>query len=116
VSSAATIERNKKPHQFKLKYAPHFGMFKNSAGDDLIDQINFMADRGFTAFEDNGMMNRDVAVQTSIGDALARRNMSMGVFVIQRVEIWPTHWLPENRSILIFFWMAAESRWKWPSV
>jgi hydroxypyruvate isomerase len=84
VSSAATIERNKKPHQFKLKYAPHFGMFKNSAGDDLIDQINFMADLGFTAFEDNGMMNRDVAVQTSIGDALARRNMSMGVFVIQK--------------------------------
>ena len=25
-------------HQFKLKYAPHFGMFKHSAGDDLLDQ------------------------------------------------------------------------------
>lgn len=36
--------------KFKLKYAPHLGMFKNSAGDDPIDQIKFMADQGFTAF------------------------------------------------------------------
>ena len=49
--------------KFKLKYAPHLGMFKNSAGDDPIDQIKFMADQGFTAFEDNGMMGRDVAMQ-----------------------------------------------------
>ena len=52
--------------KFKLKYAPHFGMFKNSAGEDLIDQIKFMADQGFTAFEDNGMMGRDVAMQEKI--------------------------------------------------
>ncbi|MCA1759942.1 MAG: twin-arginine translocation signal domain-containing protein, partial [Bacteroidales bacterium] len=43
---------------FKLKYAPHFGMFKNSAGDDLIDQLKFMADQGFTALEDNGLLGR----------------------------------------------------------
>ncbi|WP_299554030.1 TIM barrel protein [Seonamhaeicola sp.] len=69
---------------FKMKFAPHFGMFKHHAGDDLIDQINFMADQGFTAFEDNGMMKRDVALQTKIGDTLAKRNMTMGVFVIQK--------------------------------
>jgi len=40
--------------QFKLKYAPHFGMFKNSAGEDLIDQIKFMAKQGLTAVEDKG--------------------------------------------------------------
>jgi len=34
---------------FKLKYAPHFGMFRHSAGEDLIDQLKFAADRGFTA-------------------------------------------------------------------
>ena len=44
-----------KKHQFNLKYAPHIGMFKNLAGDDPIDQLNFMADQGFTAFEDNNM-------------------------------------------------------------
>ena len=25
--------------KFKLKYAPHPGMFKNSAGEDILDQI-----------------------------------------------------------------------------
>ena len=30
-------------------------MFKHSAGEDLIDQLNFMADEGFTAFEDNNL-------------------------------------------------------------
>ncbi|TXG38491.1 hydroxypyruvate isomerase family protein [Seonamhaeicola maritimus] len=69
---------------FKMKFAPHLGMFKNHAGTDPIDQINFMADQGFTAFEDNNMMKRDVALQTKIGEALAKRNMTMGVFVIQK--------------------------------
>ena len=49
-------------HRFKLKYAPHFGMFKENAGPDHIDQLQFMADQGFTALEDNGMMNRTVEV------------------------------------------------------
>lgn len=71
-------------HQFNLKYAPHLGMFKHHAGDDPIAQLNFMADQGFTAFEDNGMMGRDIAMQTKIGETLAKRNMTMGVFVIDK--------------------------------
>lgn len=71
-------------HKFNLKYAPHFGMFKNSAGDDLIAQLNFMAEQGFTAFEDNGMMGRDISVQTAIGETLAKHNMTMGVFVVEK--------------------------------
>ena len=77
-------KRKKKKSDFKLKYAPHFGMFKNSAGDDPIDQLKFMADRGFTALEDNGMMRRDVAMQTKIGETLAQLDMTMGVFVIDK--------------------------------
>lgn len=73
-----------KEEPFKMKFAPHFGMFKHHAGEDLLDQINFMADQGFTAFEDNNMMKRDVELQTKIGEALAKRNMTMGVFVIQK--------------------------------
>jgi len=72
------------PHKFNLKYAPHLGMFKELAGEDPIDQINFMADQGFTAFEDNGMMKRDVALQTKMGETLAKRGMTMGVFVIDK--------------------------------
>jgi hydroxypyruvate isomerase len=70
--------------KFKLKYAPHLGMFTNTVGEDPIDQINFMADQGFTAFEDNGMMGRDVALQTKMGETLAKRNMTMGVFVVDK--------------------------------
>ena len=70
--------------KFKLKYAPHLGMFKNSVGDDPIDQIKFMADQGFTAFEDNGMMGRDIALQEKIGKTLADLNMTMGVFVVEK--------------------------------
>lgn len=83
VQGSSLLEPNE-PHRFHLKYAPHLGMFKNLAGDDPIDQINFMADQGFTAFEDNAMMNRDVKLQEKIGDTLAKRNMTMGVFVIDK--------------------------------
>ena len=67
--------------QFKLKYAPHFGMFKHHAGKGLIDQIKFMADEGFTALEDNGMPERDRKLQDKIAREMARLNMTMGVFV-----------------------------------
>ncbi len=68
---------------FKLKYAPHFGMFKGSAGEDLIDQIKFMADQGFTAFEDNGMGRRPIDAQNRIAQAMTRLGMTMGVFVAE---------------------------------
>ncbi len=69
---------------FNLKYAPHQGMFKNYAGDDFVDQINYMADRGFRAIEDNGMMKRSVAEQEKIGKALVDNGMEMGVFVVDK--------------------------------
>jgi hydroxypyruvate isomerase len=68
-------------HQFKLKYAPHFGMFKHGAGNDLLDQLKFAADRGFTAWEDNGMKGRPVDVQLKIAKTMERLDMEMGVFV-----------------------------------
>jgi hydroxypyruvate isomerase len=79
------------PRPFKLKYAPHFGMFKESAGDDPIDQIRFMADQGFSAIEDNGMMGRPVELQAKIGQELGRRGMTMGVFVLDSYrngDVW----------------------------
>ena len=73
---------------FKLKYAPHIGMFENSAGKDPLDQIRFMADAGFRAFEDNGMIKRPVELQQQMGDLLAKRGMTMGVFVIDGGDNW----------------------------
>ena len=70
---------------FNLNYAPHLGMFKNSVGDDPIDQINYMADLGFRAFEDNGMRSRSVALQNKISKTLENRGMKMGVFVAHKI-------------------------------
>ncbi len=74
-------EAAKSRRKFKLKYAPHFGMFKEHAGPDPIDELKFMADQGFTALEDNGLKQRPVELQEKIGRELARLGMEMGVFV-----------------------------------
>ena len=74
------------PARFKLRYAPHFGMFKAHAGDDLVAQLEFMADQGFTALEDNGMRGRSVADQERIAQTMARRGMAMGVFVAHTIS------------------------------
>ena len=70
---------------FKLKYAPHDGMFTNHAGPDILDQIRFMADEGFTAFEDNGMASRPIEQQEKIGTLLQKLEMTMGVFVAHKI-------------------------------
>ena len=80
-SQPVSTEKN----QFRLKYAPHFGMFKHSAGEDLLDQLQFMADAGFTALEDNGMKGRDVSMQEKIASKMANHGMEMGVFVAHTI-------------------------------
>jgi hydroxypyruvate isomerase len=72
--------------KFRLSYAPHFGMFREHAGADLVAQLEFMAAEGFTALEDNGMRGRPVAEQELIGKTLARLNMRMGVFVAHTIN------------------------------
>jgi hydroxypyruvate isomerase len=79
-SSIAQAADSSKP-EFKLKYAPHFGMFRHHAGNDLIDQLKFMADEGFNAMEDNNMMERPKGTQEKIAQTMSQLNMSMGVFV-----------------------------------
>jgi len=74
---------------FNLPYAFHDGMFKNNGGEDFLDQIKWAHDQGFSAIEDNGMMERPVDQQKKIGDLLAKLGMRMGVFVITS-DSW--HW------------------------
>jgi len=78
-------------NNFNLNYAPHFGMFKNSAGKNLIDQLNFMADQGFTAFEDNNLKKRSISDQEKMASTMAKRNIKMGVFVAHTI-----HWKEAN--------------------
>ncbi|MEC9047178.1 MAG: TIM barrel protein [Planctomycetota bacterium] len=65
---------------FQLLYAPHFGMFKNHA-KDLEDQLQFAADQGFRAWEDNGMGRKDEATQRRLAAKMAKLEITMGVFV-----------------------------------
>jgi hydroxypyruvate isomerase len=71
--------------QFNLKYAPHLGMFAETAGKDPVAQLHFMADQGFTAFEDNGMKNKPVELQKAMAKAMESRGMEMGVFVAHSI-------------------------------
>lgn len=66
---------------FQLKYAPHFGMFRHHAGEDPVDQLTFAAEQGFRAWEDNGMMGRNVAEQERLAAAMTDLDLEMGVFV-----------------------------------
>ena len=72
-------------HVYNLNYAPHFGMFKNHAGSDIFNQLEFIKDQGFKAFEDNGMKNRDAKTQEKIGNFLSNYNIKMGVFVAHKI-------------------------------
>jgi len=66
------------PKRFKLKYAPNPGAFENHAGPDLLDQIRFAADQGFTAWEDLGIGGRPTELQEKVARELARRDMTIG--------------------------------------
>ena len=78
-------EKSISAKEFNLNYAPHFGMFKHNAGEDLLDQLQFMYDHGFRSMEDNGMKNRTIDMQTKIAKKMSRLGMDMGVFVAHKI-------------------------------
>jgi len=81
-ASQAAAPAPKKAGRFKLKYAPSLGQFKNLAGPDIAGQIQFIADQGFTALFDNGIMGRPPADQDLIVRECARLGLAMGPFVL----------------------------------
>ncbi len=66
----------------KLKYAPDLGMFAASAGKGPIDQLKAVADRGFAAWFDNGLMGRPAAEQEALARESARLGLTIGPFVV----------------------------------
>ena len=95
-TAAAMFTGSAVVRKFKLNYAPHFGMFGAHAGKELVAQLEFMAQEGFTALEDNGLRDRTPAEQEQIGRTLERLGMRMGVFVAHQIN-WkqPTLTLPD---------------------
>jgi len=78
-SAAMTDKKN--PGGFTLKYGPPIGMFEAHAGKDPLDQIKFMADQGFRAMFDNGLMGRPVSEQEAFARETTRLGMEIGPFV-----------------------------------
>jgi hydroxypyruvate isomerase len=92
VASAATpaAQAGNNGAKFKLKYAPSPGMFQKHAGKDYLDNIKFMADEGFSAMFDNGLMGKPKDMQEKIAAEMARRDMTMGPFVMYAEFSKPT--------------------------
>lgn len=83
---------------FRLRYAPHFGMFHNHAQNDL-DQVRFAADEGFTAWEDNGMAGRSKEFQESFAKLMDEKKMQMGIFVAHSIDWQNPSLTTGNREI-----------------
>ena len=73
------------PHRYNLNYAPHLGMFKSHAGNNPVDQLQFMADQGFKSFEDNDMRKRPIKLQEKMSQTMQKLNIKMGVFVAHEI-------------------------------
>lgn len=75
--SSAVLHAQEANKKFKLKYAPTFGMFENHAGKDLIDQLRFMADSGFSALLDGGFLKRPQEMQDKIAKEMEKLGMTL---------------------------------------
>jgi hydroxypyruvate isomerase len=80
-----------------MRFAPHLGLtsttdglFVHHAGSDPLRQIDFIAERGFAGVEDNYLQNRPPDMQVRIGEALARRGLTMGCFLATLTHDRPT--------------------------
>jgi hydroxypyruvate isomerase len=104
ISTGTNTTRAAAPSKkFKLKYAPSLGMFRGLAGRDPIDNLKFMADQGFSAMFDNGMMGKPKDLQEKITKEMSRLDMTLGPFVLYAdfgVKSFVTR-DPEIRKMLI---------------
>lgn len=64
-----------------MKFGPNARHFGHLAGENILDQIRFAHDQGFTAWEDNRAPRRPVEEQKAMGQLLEKLGMTMGVFV-----------------------------------
>jgi hydroxypyruvate isomerase len=85
--AATSLAQTGSIREFKLKYAPHFGMFRNLAGEKatIYDELRLANEEGFTAWEDNGMKGRSVEEQEKIAETMGHLGMTMGVFVAHEI-------------------------------
>ncbi|MCB0614691.1 MAG: TIM barrel protein [Phaeodactylibacter sp.] len=75
----------RKEEPFNMKFATHLGMFKEHTGGDPILHLEFIHDKGFRAYEDNGMKDREEGLQRKMGKIMEQLGIEMGVFVAHKI-------------------------------
>ena len=83
----APAESSARARPFTLNYAPHFGMFRRLGGKDLVGQLEFAADQGFRAWEDNQMKARPIAEQNRLAAAMERLGIELSLISALR-GVW----------------------------
>ena len=102
-TSLASTGMHQREPTFNMDFAPHFGMFKNSAPGGIFDELKFMADQGFRSLEDNGLLKRSIEDQEKIGKLLSDLGMRMGVFVVDGGDNWKTSLTTGKKEFLEVF-------------
>ncbi len=81
IPSSSEAQSQIPPGKFRLKYAPHFGMFPTMARGSLVDKIKALSGLGFRAIFDNGLMGKSAQDQQAIARELQEQKMDLGPFV-----------------------------------
>ncbi len=93
---------------FRLAYAPSIGMFRELCGsDDPVDNIQFIADKGFRAVFDNGFPGREPAEQDRIASAIQRMGLMMGPWVLY-ADFGKTSFVLPHREVRDFLTVKME--------
>ncbi len=71
-ASGVSAQKKSNSAKFKLRYGPGFNTFKGHVGKDIIDNIKFAADQGFTAMFDNGLGGKSAELQDKIAKEIAK--------------------------------------------
>jgi len=93
---------------FRLAYAPSIGMFRELSGsEDPVDNIQFLADKGFRALFDNGLPGRPVEEQERIATKIQRMGLMMGPWVLY-ADFGKTSFVLPHREVRDFLTMKME--------
>jgi hydroxypyruvate isomerase len=105
-SRSSAIPDADKP--FRLAYAPSIGMFRELCGsDDPLDNIRFIADKGFRAVFDNGLPGRPVADQEKIASGIQSMGLMMGPWVLH-ADFGNTSFVMPHREVRDFLTSKME--------
>jgi len=86
--------------KFTLKYAPTLEMFKENAGKDPVDNLKFIADQGFRAAYDLGLISRPPEEQEKIAGEALRLGLELGQFSLKTWNIPFVSDKPETKNLI----------------